>query len=115
MARLNLKSQNKLKDLRNSFINEAKELKLTEDYLFVQTFNAFEDQLRFMDDLKSEVDTHGLMVMVPVGKDNEKLSVNPAVSEYNKMAGLANKYAQLISNMIGEAKKDMSMNAGDLV
>lgn len=115
MARLNLKSENKLNDLRNGFIKEAQRLELTEDYLFVQTFNAFEDQLKFMNDLKKQVDTSGLMVVIPIGKDNEKLGVNPAVSEYNKMASLANKYAQLLTSMISEAKKETPVNDGDLV
>lgn len=114
MAQLNLKSQNKLKKLRNSFIDEARGLNLTDDYLFVQTFNAFEDQLSFMDDLKNKVEEHGLMVMIPAGHST-KLSVNPAVSEYNKMASLANKHAQLINVMINEAKKGKPADDGDLV
>ncbi len=115
MAQMNLKSDKKIKKLRNDFIQEAKVLKLTDDYLFVQTFNAFEDQIRFMDDLRGQVDKDGLMVTIPVGKDNQKRVVNPAVSEYNKMASLANKTSSTLLSMITEKRKEIPADADDLV
>lgn len=114
MAQLNLKSESKLKKLRNKFLEEAKRFNLLDDYLFVQTFNALEDQIAFMEKLKNEVDEKGLMVMAPASKDTTKRVVNPAVSEYNRMATLANKSSSVILDMIGSRKKD-PIRVGELV
>lgn len=115
MAQINLKSDKKLKKLRSDFIKEAEVLKLTDDYLFVQSFNAFENQIRLMDDLLKQIDNDGIMVVVPAGKDTVKTVVNPAVAEYNRMANLANKTSATLLGMITEKRKEIPVDADDLV
>lgn len=115
MAQINLKSDKKIKKLRADFIHDAEALKLTDDYLFVQSFNAFENQIRLMDDLLKQIDKGGLMVVVPAGKDTSKTVVNPAVAEYNRMANLANKTSATLLGMITEKRKEIPADADDLV
>lgn len=105
MAKTALNSDVKLKALQKQFESESEALGLLDDYLYVTQYRAYTDQLRIMDELKAEVTAQGVMMTVTAGRDLEKRVVNPAVSEYNRMAGLANKTASQVLAMLTKARE----------
>lgn len=100
-----LNSDVKLKTLQKTFEEQAQAGGLLDDYLFVQHYKAYCDQLSMMDQLKDQVARLGIMIIVPVGKDGQKQVVNPAVAEYNRTATLAGKTAATILTMIDRHTK----------
>lgn len=89
-----LDSDQKLRELKKRFDEQANSLGLLDDYIFVTQYRAYADQLSLMDELRQDVTTNGAM------SDGK---VNPAVSEYNKMASLANKTAGTLLNLFAKA------------
>ncbi len=113
MVKTALNSDMKLKMLKKRFEADSEKMGLLDSYLFVTHYRAFNDQLTLMDKLKKEVDELGLMVVVPVGQ-NAKTVVNPAVGEYNKMAGLATKTGAALIAMIEAKKKEIASVATEI-
>lgn len=116
-VRIDLRSKTRLEKSKKQFKEDAQTRGLLDDFLFITSFNALEDQLRLMDDLLDEIDKKGLMVEV-VTQSAIKRVVNPAVAEYNKMATLANKTSTALSSMIEKAavkKADQDDGMDDLV
>lgn len=101
-ARIDLRAKSRLEKSKKQFKEDAQARGLLDDFLFITSFNALEDQLRLMDDLLGEVNKKGLMVEV-FTQSAVKTVVNPAVAEYNKMATLANKTSTALSTMIEKA------------
>lgn len=101
-VRIDLRAKSRLEKSKKQFKKDAQARGLLDDFLFITSFNALEDQLRLMDDLLDEIDKKGLMVEV-VTQSTIKRVVNPAVAEYNKMATLANKTSTALSSMIEKA------------
>ncbi len=101
-ARIDLRAKSRLEKSKKQFKEDAQARGLLDDFLFITSFNALEDQLRLMDDLLDEIKNKGLMIEV-VTQNTAKRVVNPAVAEYNKMATLANKTSTVLSSMIEKA------------
>lgn len=71
-------------------LEEAEKKGLSENYFFQTTFERYQTQLKIMDELKDSIDIEGPLVEKTYVKDRPCLSVNPAISEYNKTASAAN-------------------------
>lgn len=116
-VRIDLRAKSRLEKSKKQFKEDAQARGLLDDFLFITSFNALEDQLGLMDDLLNEVNQKGLMVEV-VTQNTVKRVVNPAVAEYNKMATLANKTSTALSSMIEKAavkKAEQDDGMDDLV
>jgi len=71
-------------------LEEAEKKGLSENYFFQTTFERYQTQLKIMNELKDSIDIEGPLVEKTYVKDRPCLSVNPAISEYNKTASAAN-------------------------
>lgn len=94
-----------VKTLKNGMEKQAQMLGLTENYIFVNLWQGYQDQLSICNELLKVIGTN-YMVEQPAGKDATKKVVNPAVSEYNRMATLANKSAAQLVTMFEKAQAD---------
>ena len=71
-------------------LEEAEKKGLSENYFFQTTFERYQTQLKIMNELNDSIDIEGPLVEKTYVKDRPCLSVNPAISEYNKTASAAN-------------------------
>ena len=71
-------------------LEEAEKKGLSENYFFQTTFERYQTQLKIMNELKDSIDIEGPLVEKTYVKNRPCLSVNPAISEYNKTASAAN-------------------------
>lgn len=94
-----------VKTLKEDMEKKAKAIGLTDDYIFVNLWQGYQDQLSICGELLKVIGTE-YMVEQPAGKDATKKVVNPAVSEYNRMATLANKSAAQLVTMFEKAQAD---------
>lgn len=78
-----------LEHLRDALLDEAELKGVSENYFFKTTFERYEMQLEIMKRLKEEIENSKLIVTKKYGtKENEY--INPAITEYNKTASVAN-------------------------
>jgi expansin (peptidoglycan-binding protein) len=97
----------KMQKMSQKFKEEAQELGLMDNYIFVRLFETYENQIALMSQYIDAIIEEGAMVVVPVGKDSEKTAVNPAAVEYNKMVTSSSKIAGQLDAMIERAKKSV--------
>ena len=71
-------------------LEEAEKKGLSENYFFHTTFERYQTQLKIMNELNDSIDIEGPLVEKTYVKGRPCLSVNPAISEYNKTASAAN-------------------------
>lgn len=69
---------------------EAEKKGVSENYFFQTTFERYKTQIHIMDELKSSIETEGPLVEKEYVKNRPCITVNPAISEYNKTASAAN-------------------------
>ncbi len=99
-----------VKTLKDDMEKKAKAMGLTENYIFVNLWKGYQDQLSICNELLKLIGS-AYMVEQPAGKDATKKVVNPAVSEYNRMATLANKSAAQLVTMFEKAQADQEARA----
>jgi expansin (peptidoglycan-binding protein) len=97
----------KMQKMSQKFKEEAQELGLMDNYIFVRLFETYENQIALMAQYIDAIIKEGAMVVVPVGKDSEKTAVNPAAVEYNKVVTSSSKIAGQLDAMIERAKKSV--------
>ena len=71
-------------------LEEAEQKGLSENYFFQTTFDRYQTQIKIMKELKDCIEIEGPLVEKTYVKDRPCLTVNPAISEYNKTASAAN-------------------------
>ena len=79
-----------LEEKAAKILAEAEQKGLSENYFFQTTFDRYQMQLHIMDELKNSIDIEGPLVEKEYVKNRPSLTVNPAISEYNKTASAAN-------------------------
>ena len=63
---------------------------MSENYFFQTTFERYKTQLHIMNELKDSIDMEGPLVEKEYVKNRPSITINPAISEYNKTASAAN-------------------------
>lgn len=69
---------------------EAEKKGLSENYFFQTTFERYKTQLHIMNELKDSIDIEGPLVEKEYVKNRPSITINPAITEYNKTASAAN-------------------------
>lgn len=71
-------------------LKRAEEKGLTSNFFFATTFERYQTQIETLKNLKKAIKDHGTTVTKEYVKGRENLTVNPAITEYNKTATAAN-------------------------
>lgn len=106
----------KMKELRKSFSQKAKDIGLMDDFLFASRFKEYCRLLDHLDDLSEILAAEGYHETVPVGKDGEKLVSHHSYSDYLKTDANAQKLASFLAMAIdkAEAKKPVKTEDDEL-
>ena len=79
-----------LEEQAKEILKKAEEKGLTSNFFFATTFERYQTQIDTLSRLKKAIKEHGTTVTKEYVKGRENLTVNPAISEYNKTATAAN-------------------------
>jgi len=79
-----------LEEQAKEILKKAEEKGLTSNFFFATTFERYQTQINTLQQLKKAIKDHGTTVTKEYVKGRENLTVNPAISEYNKTATAAN-------------------------
>ena len=104
------------KTLSENFLKQARDLGLLNSKTFSDTVEAYNFQISLIENLRKRIEKEGTSIMIPVGKDGQKLASNPAVSDLNKAEILAQKLRMELDGKVkaasteAKAKEDPSLN-----
>lgn len=79
-----------LEQMAKKILEEAEEKGLNENYFFQTTFERYKTQLHIMNELKDSIEIEGPLVEKEYVKGRPAITINPAITEYNKTASAAN-------------------------
>lgn len=79
-----------LEEMGQKILEDANKKGLVENYYFQTTFKRYQTQLRLMDELDEAIKSEGPLVEKTYVKGRGNIAVNPAITEYNKVASAAN-------------------------
>lgn len=79
-----------LEEKAKKILEEAEKKGLSENYFFQTSFERYQTQLKIMNELKDCIEIEGPLVEKEYVKGRPNLTINPAISEYNKTASAAN-------------------------
>lgn len=86
----NMLTLDELDKLADKLMEEAKQRGVSDSYFFQTTFERYLMQLDILKKLGKTIKEQDVLVTKTYVKDRENISVNPAISEYNKTATAAN-------------------------
>lgn len=86
----NMLTLDELDNLADELMEEAKQRGVSDSYFFQTTFERYLMQLDILKKLGKTIKEQDVLVTKTYVKDRENISVNPAISEYNKTATAAN-------------------------
>ena len=90
MARKKKLEKLSLEEKAKKIEEEAEQKGLSENYFFQTTFERYKTQLHIMNELKDSIDIEGPLVEKEYVKGRPSITINPAISEYNKTVSAAN-------------------------
>lgn len=92
-----------LKDLEkqaDEILEKAKNSGVEQNFIFTTTFERYRVLIRILNKLEKQIEQEELMVTKEYVKGRENIYVNPAITEYNKLAVSANGTAQTLIKII---------------
>ena len=112
-----------LREKERIILEAAEQYEVKNNYLFVTTFNRYQEQLSILEKLQSVLDSTEVLVTKEYVKGRENYYANPAIGEYNRTADSANKTASALMKIIkffgtstGDDEEDpilTALNGGD--
>lgn len=81
-------------------LSKAEERGVQSNFFFVTTFKRYQVQMRTLQDLEKAIEEQGAMLPIQYGTGRKNITVNPAVTEYNKTATAANGTVATLMNII---------------
>jgi len=82
------------------FLVLAEEYGVSDNYLFVTTYEQYRTQIEILEKLKKAINEDDILVEKEYVKGRKNLYTNPAVSEYNKTADSCHKTASTLMKII---------------
>ena len=104
---------NDLEKQAEKIIKMAKNSGLQSNFLFVTTFDRYRTQLNILEELKTVMETKGMLVSKEYVKGQKNLYTNPAVSEFNRTTDSANKTASTLIRIIRDFNVDEKKSEND--
>lgn len=98
-----------LQQQADEILRRAEERGVSSNYFFRTTFERYTTQLATLEKLKEAIEEYGPTVTKEYVKGRQNITVNPAISEYNKTSTAANGTVTTLINII----KSMADDDGD--
>lgn len=92
-----------MKTLDEEWMKSAHALGLLDQKHFRQAVEAYNFQVSLAEKLRERIEKEGTSILVPVGKDGEKLASNPAIADLNKAEILAQKIRMELDGKVKDA------------
>lgn len=92
-----------MKTLDEEWMKSAHALGLLDQKHFRQAVEAYNFQISLAEKLRGRIEKEGTSILVPVGKDGEKLASNPAIADLNKAEILAQKIRMELDSKVKDA------------
>lgn len=89
-----------LQEQANEVLKQAEERGVSSNFFFVTTFKRYQVQMTTLAELEKAIKEHGPTVVKEYVKGRENLTVNPAITEYNKTSTAANGTVSTLLNII---------------
>ena len=89
-----------LQEQANEILEQAEARGVQSNFFFVTTFKRYQVQMRTLQELETAIKDQGAMLPVQYGTGRKNITVNPAVTEYNKTATAANGTVATLMNII---------------
>lgn len=93
-----------LEALAISFKAEAEKMGLMSDYLFVSTFERYQQQIILIKSLEAQIDLMGVSVKKEYIKGRENVYANPIIADYNRACTAANGTMSALTKLMANAK-----------
>lgn len=103
----------KFESQANEFIQMAEEYGVRDNYLFVTTFEMYQNQIDMLEKLAQSIKDEGMLVEKEYVKGRKNLYTNPAVSDYNRTADSAHKTSATLLKIIKNLGVAESQDDGD--
>ena len=94
------KDKKTLQQQANEILEQAEARGVQSNFFFVTTFKRYQVQMRMLSELEQEIAESGAVILQEYGTGSKRISVNPAVSEYNKTTSAANGTVATLLNII---------------
>lgn len=95
-----MKAKQSLQEQANEIIEQAQERGVSSNFFFVTTFKRYQVQMAALASLEAAIKEYGATVTKEYVKGRQNLTVNPAITEYNKTATAANGTVSTLINII---------------
>lgn len=92
-----------IKTLDEEWMKSVGKLGLLDQKHFRQAVEAYNFQVDLAEKLRARIQKEGTSIVIPVGKDGEKLSSNPAIADLNKAEILAQKIRMELDGKVKDA------------
>lgn len=92
-----------MKTLDEEWMKSAHALGLLDQKHFRQAVEAYNFQVSLAEKLRERIEKEGTSILVPVGKDGEKMASNPAIADLNKAEILAQKIRMELDGKVKDA------------
>lgn len=92
-----------MKTLDEEWMKSAHALGLLDQKHFRQAVEAYNFQISLAEKLRGRIEKEGTSILVPAGKDGEKLASNPAIADLNKAEILAQKIRMELDSKVKDA------------
>lgn len=95
-----MKTKQSLQEQANEIIEQAQARGVSSNFFFVTTFKRYQVQMAALAALEAAIKEYGATVTKEYVKGRQNLTVNPAITEYNKTATAANGTVSTLINII---------------
>lgn len=96
----------KMATINKEWQQQAESYGLLDQKLFRQALDAYNFQVELAEALRERIYNEGTSIVIPVGKDGEKLASNPAIADLNKAEILAQKIRIELDGKMNAAMED---------
>lgn len=97
-----------LNEKAKEILKQAEDKEIKDSFFFTTTFQAYLTQTNIMNRLQREIDNGDAMVSRSYVSGKENLYINPAISEYNKVANERNGTLAVLMNIIKQEEPQES-------
>jgi hypothetical protein len=101
-----MEKKKSLEEMEQEILKRAKENGVENEYLFLNTFHIYKNQLKILSDLEKSIDEDGMLVTKEYVKGRKNVYSNPAITEYNRTTQIANNTVATLLKIIRNRKDE---------
>lgn len=101
-----------LQEKAEAILKKAEEKGVQTDFFFLTTFKRYQVQMSTLTELEKAIKEHGPLVEKEYIKGRRNITVNPAITEYNKTATARNNTVATLINIVKSLSEDTGEKRG---